>query len=1027
MGKIVILDNPMDASARREFTHTGPLIDWLAAQYPTGFPTPHVTAFNLQKLEVEDYDREVGPDDLVVIGLVPALPAGLIVGWGAFFMTYVVPAIISYAISYIASNLFGKSGSSGSKASGKTANGPSSVYSLSVPTNAARLGQVIPVIYGSVIAVPDLASQPYTWFDNNEMYAGMLFCLGQGWHTISEVRVANTPVNQLAAGTVTYDVWPPDRHQQFFGMIQGSTGWYENMYTSPEVADQELDRPGSGGGSNCTYITLATLHDDTCSITFGVEPTGCAPGTQFDAIPDCVAVGQHLTIANTYNNNGTYTITAVSRGTNIAEVFVSPCLVDDTLGREFAIDSAYIEDPFDDGGSGLYCLFDDPLAPGRFQNTDIGKNIIISWTDSCDPSGWPCNGGPGSITGVIRGFQTSRCYPEDAPIMCPGVLVDWDNLQGMNPIIADNVSFEIWESGNLPIVTFECGGGTPQPVTLTCGEGGIGPFVATNPGWTTDRLSMDLVFPGGLYSAAEDGTLAAASVTVEWTATTVDDDGLAIGGSFTKTETITRATNTPQRVTFWWDLPKARYAVCARRTSAKSGRAIDQSNVLWTGLKSVLDSKGLPVYHNTTLIAVKAKATNGLASDALNRFSVRCTRQLYQIQDQNQGLRFATTSNIHAFYDIYTNNWYGAARPRAEVEVDDLVAVYENSECLSAFNAIFDSPVTVWEALSLSVAAIHTFPATSGSQITVVQDVARETASHCFNASNIVKDSLQLSYKFNDLGTEDGLEIEYRKPDTFEQGYVLHPAASIDPEKITLFGCTNEQEALRYAQRIWRQRLYRREFIKFTTELEGHLPLIGGLISIEHPVLNGNQCYIVGSVTPEDEFKVTLEGHRYVPAVYRDRPVVPPGGEDPNPVYVEINAITTGGMGLTDIAGGYARGVTIRGYYPSETLRLTLPAGRTFVAWAPYGEPAYDPARPDTGGTSNYFYTLSGPDATAYVAHGTPGGLGTGGKHWDGYESARAGFVTTTLTGASQYTFVLLDGLFTDNTGGLSIKVEIVY
>lgn len=1044
MGKIVIFDNPMDANERREFEHTGPFIDWLLVQYPTGFPTPHVTAFNLQPLRVEDYDRVIGENDLVVIGLIPALPPGVIVALGWLFIHYIAPVLISYALSYIATNMFGKAGSSGSDSigSGTTREGPSSVYSLSTPTNTARLGQVIPVLYGQVLAVPDLASTPYSWYENNEMYVGMLFCLGQGWHTVSEVRVANTPVNQLASGTVTYDVWAPDRHNQFFGMIQGSTGWYENVYTSPEVSDQELDRaaqPGPPGPGDCQYFSVAELDDVACSLHFHIEytPPGCTPGTIPPAIPDCVAAGQHLTIANTNSNNGTFLITSVVRGTNIAEVFVSPCLVDDTLGRSFNVSTAYIEDPFDDNQLGvLYCTFggDSPLDPGMFEYTDVGKNITISWLDSCDPSGFPCHQGSGSITGTIKGFQTGRCYTEDSPIMCPGVLVDWDDLHGYGPFDITNVSFEIWTSGDVPVITFECGGGTPTPVR-NCADGGIGPFVATNPGWTTSKLSLDLVFPGGLYTAAPDGTLGAASVTVKWIATQVDDEGLAIGDSFTKMETVTRSTNTPQRVTFWWDLPNARYSVCALRTSAKSSLAADYSNVLWTGLKAVLDSKGHAVYHNTTIIAVKAKATNGLAGDALNRFSVRCTRQLPNYQAAGEP-RIVTKSHTHAFYDIYRNSWYGANRPATEVEIGDLGALWASTNCLSNFNAIYDTAITVWEALSLSVAGIHAFPATAGSQLTVVQDAAKETASHCFNTSNIVKDSLQLSYKFNDLGTEDGVEIEYRDPDTFEQMFVLHPASSLEPEKITLFGCTNEQEALRYAQRIWRQRLYRREFVKFTTELEGHLPLVGGLISIDHPVLNGNLCYIVGSVTPEDEFKVTIEGHRYIASVYKDRPIVPPGGDDPYPVYIDINAKTQGILELDDIDGGYARGITLYGYYPSETIKISLVSGRSFTAWSRYGLPAYDPALPNTSGASNEFYSLSGPNASTFTKHGADGphipayepeDPGPHSGVWDSYAAAFAGCPVSTLTGHSQYTFVMWDGLFTDNTGGLSIKVEIVY
>lgn len=150
--------------------------------------------------------------------------------------------------------------------------------------------------------------------------------------------------------------------------------------------------------------------------------------------------------------------------------------------------------------------------------------------------------------------------------------------------------------------------------------------------------------------------------------------------------------------------------------------------------------------------------------------------------------------------------------------------------------------------------------------------------------------------------------------------------------------------------------------------------------------------------------------------------------------YININATTQGILSLDDIQGGYDRGITITGYSPSDILRVSLPPGLQYTAWSMYGVPAYDPQNPNASGSKNHFYVLKSPDATAYEFFGTNGGLGwvddpynnpVGvASKYDGYEAARVGFITKTLTGASQYTFVIYDGLFTDNSGGLSILVS---
>ena len=253
MGRIIVLANPLDPEDRVEYQHSGPFINWLTEHYPKGFETPHVASLNVQRLLVENYDTVLGEDDVLVLGIFPAAPAFFMAapfGMSAFWAgitSFVVGTVISIGLSYAINALFGPKGASPTapRAQGSTPVA-GSVYSMSIPTNTARIGQPIPAVYGRNILVPDLAAQPYAFYRDNQQYVDQILCLGHGEFEVEEVKVAATNVAELASGIVTYYQIPSSWHQKTFGIIQDSTGIRENVYTSLEVSDQEF-YAASGG------------------------------------------------------------------------------------------------------------------------------------------------------------------------------------------------------------------------------------------------------------------------------------------------------------------------------------------------------------------------------------------------------------------------------------------------------------------------------------------------------------------------------------------------------------------------------------------------------------------------------------------------------------------------------------------------------------------------------------------------------------------------------------------------------------
>lgn len=1149
MAKILVCQNPLNTNDHLVFDYTGVYIDWLQEKYPYGFGRPHVTAVNFQKLNVEDYDRELSDKDLVVITILPALdPATWIAigltasqaGIAVAVTKIVIGAIISTAISYLANSIFGTS-----RLGTPDVPAPSPVYSLSIPRNQARLGQPIPVIYGNVIAVPDLATAPYSWFENNDQYVGLIFCLGQGYYDINSIRVVETPVEQFDSGIVQATVFPPNVHNNVFGTIYSQTGIFENIYTAPEVSSVELfvNTSMTNTGDSCSWQRTYTFvsGSNTIIVSLNLIGTCTTPPEQPSPVPDCLTVGSIITVSNSNNNNGNFTVVSISG--DRTSFTVSPALNEEqnTTICTFRAQGAEYTEPWANIPSSVKIYFSGTIA--CLSRLDIGKTITLNYSYQ-------------NLTRIIETSTSGKLVSFYSPSLVEqGYII----LEGADAINCSMIDFSgectswpelevVKQATNVPTIKFPCQDPGEIIEGIDCGDKSFGPFIDCPPGKTTSTIYLDFIFPAGLYATTGDGDVIGWGYEVIISAHLIDDDGNYLGITDKAKHYGFKRQNYPTRETFGMNVTQGRHAICIERNKSPydtENQEVDRGDptiinrMNLVGLKAVLPGSGFPVYENTTLIAVKAKATSGLSDDALSRFTVDCFRKLPDFREDGEDEPLiADSSHVHAFCDIYRNEIYGARRPKSELDIDKLKELYLKTNCLGGFNAVFDTKITIWEALSLTLLPVFGYPITNGQILSAVLDEPKEISTHCFNESNILKESLQLSYKFDEVGAPDGVEVEYRNPLDFSQAYEIYPSDSVEPESINLFGCTNQEQAFNYAQRTWRQRLYRRQFIKFSTELEGYIPLLGDLISVEHKVIGDEpSCYVVGLVSPDDEFKVTIEGHKYQPLEYKITP------EDQ---IINLNSRVNGVLSVTDISGARTNGITVSGFSTTDVVEISLPPGQTYIAWSPYGKPAYDStptlqrayfyisadecsriccqigfewaiiiayidgqridiwegdcgpgglgadyiaylcaqywpgyftttivveegggkgikiARASGGvgstisaywtywpdgtnsafqyrsgsgttvegpplpsGSLNHFYTLSGSADTTLEFHGTNGGLGDGGYYYNGYDAARAAFIPFTLTGATEYTFVIVDGLLTDNSGGLSIQLHV--
>lgn len=133
--------------------------------------------------------------------------------------------------------------------------------------------------------------------------------------------------------------------------------------------------------------------------------------------------------------------------------------------------------------------------------------------------------------------------------------------------------------------------------------------------------------------------------------------------------------------------------------------------------------------------------------------------------------------------------------------------------------------------------------------------------------------------------------------------------------------------------------------------------------------------------------------------------------------YVNLGAVANGGANPT---AGLANGVTLSGLAGDQVLVMTPNLAGPNIAWSPWGSPS------PVGGSSGSVYRWS------IVRNGDVGDVVDRGKSgtYNGYLAARQAFIDTypngqQVSGAASYTFYIDDTPVGDNSGGLSLRVDV--
>lgn len=442
----------------------------------------------------------------------------------------------------------------------------------------------------------------------------------------------------------------------------------------------------------------------------------------------------------------------------------------------------------------------------------------------------------------------------------------WNNVDGFTGVFSD-IEIELVEPGvevtlfpaNV-ITSVEVGGSTLKGPN----DGGdwIGPFVANTAGTDAKYLALDYVWPGGAFTAKNDGSLGIAATELQAQAREINDAGAAIGDWVDiVVQRYEYATRTPQRISLRIEMEPGRYEVRSRRTndSAAEGETRIFDAVVWQSLRAYL--VGASVFPKETMLAVRALATDQLSSQSARRFRTVQTSKL-PVWDGTEWIPDTPTRDIFPIVaDMLRNAVYGRGLGDDRLALDDFHSLQATWTAHGdRFDGVFDQKKPLMEAVSDVLRLGRAQPVIIGKMISAVRDEKRYAPRAIFTPRNVIRGSLLIDYVMTDDDTPDDVIVEFFDERTWRFNEVratLPGSASENPARISLFGCTDRTLAWKHGMYQAAANKYRRRLPSLQTEFDGRPLRRGDMVLLAHPLPKWGRAFDVEGFE-EDERALTL-------------------------------------------------------------------------------------------------------------------------------------------------------------------------
>ena len=409
-----------------------------------------------------------------------------------------------------------------------------------------------------------------------------------------------------------------------------------------------------------------------------------------------------------------------------------------------------------------------------------------------------------------------------------------------------DVTFEVLPPGWLPSIAQANVVTAPEVAGQIMNSGRpIGGYSACGPKFAAKKIGIDVLLSKGLGLADGNGNLGNLSVNFRSDTRYVDDFGVPLGDWFALgVETITRATSTPQRVTFTYPLATpGRVEVRIVRLDALNPNINALHELAWGGLRAYLNVPA-PLSSTATHLAIRIRASNQLSGLSQRKISGIWRRKVRTWSAAGGwGPEVATRNPMWARLDKLSNAVYGDGLPDARIDLQthaDIAAICDARQ--DHFDILFDAKVTSIDADRTICMAVRAVPFQRAGVCTIVRDQLQTLPVTAFTSRNILPGSMSMRYALATEITADAVIVEYFNNRSWDWREVLCKAPGVvtpvNAVRQRVMGITGAKHAEREGLYLAAQNVYRRKFPKFATEMQGLLPAYGSAVMFA-PALPG--------------------------------------------------------------------------------------------------------------------------------------------------------------------------------------------
>lgn len=366
--------------------------------------------------------------------------------------------------------------------------------------------------------------------------------------------------------------------------------------------------------------------------------------------------------------------------------------------------------------------------------------------------------------------------------------------------------------------------------------------IANTAGWiqrrtrtNTDEISVDVTFLQGLVHFDTAGNRGLETVVLELEYKLATDSSWTARPTLTITDKYTSALRVGDR----WTVTRGEYDIRIRRTTADTDDTRIFSEATWTALRSITITSPIAAA-GMSKIAIRIRATdqlNGVINSLNALVQTKC-------KDWDSGtstwIERATSNPASLYRHVLQGAANKGAVADARVDLTTLQSWHE--ECTAKgreFNAVFDSPGTVFDRLASVAAVGRAAFAMNEGLFSVVRDELQTTPVQHFTPRN--SSGFKGNKTFSQL--PHALKVQFVNPDAnwqqdevvvFDDGYDATTATRY--ETLNLFGVTSSDQAWREGRYHLAVARLRPETFSLTVDFENLVCTRGDMVLVTHDV-----------------------------------------------------------------------------------------------------------------------------------------------------------------------------------------------